>query len=90
MYLDDQSLGKQNEVVPPRKKISKGRYYEHEKMFSSFFFVSFLLVEVIILGADKRKERDLVGVWKNSSKWPIGVLSVSRCCRLLVTLCDVV
>ena len=37
MYLDDQSLGKQNEVVPPRKKISKGYYYEHKKIF---FFCS--------------------------------------------------
>ena len=49
-----------NEVVSPRKKISKDHYYEDEKMFFRFFF--FLLVEVIILGADKRKERDLVGV----------------------------
>ena len=35
MYLDDQSPGKQNEVVPPRKKICKGYYYEHEKKFFS-------------------------------------------------------
>ena len=28
--------------------------------------------------------------WKKPSKWPSGMLSVSGCCRLLVTLCDVV